>query len=115
MLERNPKDYGYQEAGWHVNLLKDYFKQQGISACDNTIIKALRKQGYVFKRFARRIPDNTLSSAAKKAAINVMVDEMQQLDPANTEIFFEDESHFSNQPYVSRGWFKKGRKKPSQL
>jgi hypothetical protein len=27
------------------------------------------------------------------------------------EIFFSEESHFSNQPYVSRGWFKRGEKK----
>ena len=31
------------------------------------------------------------------------------------EIFFSDESHFSNQPYVSRGWFKRGEKKSSTL
>ena len=29
------------------------------------------------------------------------------------EILFADESHFSNEPYVERGWFKRGQKNPS--
>jgi len=27
------------------------------------------------------------------------------------EILFEDESHFNNEPYVERSWFKRGEKK----
>ena len=29
------------------------------------------------------------------------------------EILFADESHFSNEPYVERGWFKRNQKNPS--
>lgn len=111
LMPKSPKDYGYQEAGWQVNILKDYFIGQGISACDNTIVCALKRKGYVFKRFSKRVPEETLSSKEKKARINVMIDEIKQMDSGDFEVFFGDESHFSNQPYVSRGWFQRGVKK----
>jgi len=37
IMNKSPQAYGYQESGWQINLLKDYFNGQGISACDNTI------------------------------------------------------------------------------
>jgi len=56
------------------------------------------------------VPDNILSPQAKKVHINKMVHAIKALDESAVEVFFADESHFSNQPYVSRGWFKKGIK-----
>jgi hypothetical protein len=40
-----------------------------------------------------------------------MVEQIKKEMPENIEILFSDESHFSNQHYVSRGWFKYGEKK----
>lgn len=111
LLSKSPQAYGYQSCGWQINLLKNHFNQQGIKACDNTIRTALHKKGYVFKRFAKRVPDGILSPQEKKGRIHKMVDTIKQLDAPEVEVFFADESHFSNQPYVSRGWFKKGIKK----
>lgn len=111
LLSKSPKDYGYQEAGWQINILQDWFSRQDCKACHNTIKKALSKKSFVYKRFSKCMPKNTLSSEDKQASISKLVDKIRTSVNKDTEIFFEDESHFSNQPYVSRGWFKKGKKK----
>ncbi|CAM4487191.1 MAG: hypothetical protein LEGION0403_FIIPPAGN_00372 [Legionella sp.] len=40
LLSKTPQDYGYQEAGWQLNLLRDWFEKKGCKACDNTLVKA---------------------------------------------------------------------------
>jgi transposase len=111
LLDKSPQDYGYQEAGWHINLLRDWFSKQGINACDNTIVKSLNKLGYVYKRFSKTLPSNTPTPEQKKARVNEIIGEISKLPATDIEIMFVDESHFSNQPYVNRGWFKCGEKK----
>lgn len=111
LLSKSPRDYGYQEAGWQLNLLRDFFEKKGCKACDNTLVKSLNKLGYVYKRFSKTIPQNAPSATEKKAKIGEMVEQIKKEMPENIEILFLDESHFSNQPYVSRGWFKCGEKK----
>lgn len=111
LLDKSPQDYGYQEAGWQINLLRDWFSKQGINACDNTIVKSLNKLGYVYKRFSKTLPANAPTPEQKKARVNEIVGEISKLPATDIEIMFVDESHFSNQPYVNRGWFKSGEKK----
>lgn len=111
LLSHTPQDYGYQETGWQLNVLKDWFSKQGLHACDNTIVKSLNRLGYVYKRFSKTIPKNAPSSEKKKSRIREIVESIGQNKPSDIEVLFVDETHFSNQPYVSRGWFKKGEKK----
>jgi len=111
LLDKSPQDCGYQEAGWQINLLRDWFSKQGIDACDNTIVKSLNKLGYVYKRFSKTLPANAPTPEQKKSRVNEIVAEISKLSAADVEIMFVDESHFSNQPYVNRGWFKCGEKK----
>lgn len=111
LLNKSPKDYGYQEAGWQLNLLRDWFAKQGIHACDNTIVKSLNKLGYVYKRFSKTLPENAPTAEQKKERISEIVGEISKYSAMDNEILFVDESHFSNQPYVNRGWFKCGEKK----
>lgn len=111
MLCKSPQDYGYQEAGWQINIFRDFLEKQGIKACDNTIAKALDKLDYVYKRFSKTLPANAPSCVEKKARVNEIVEKIKQKTAEETEILFADESHFSNQPYVQRGWFKRGEKK----
>jgi transposase len=111
LLHQSPQDYGYQEAGWQINVLKDWFARQGLHACDNTIVKSLSRLGYVYKRFSKTLPKNAPSAEEKRKRINEIVEDIRQNEPTDIEILFLDETHFSNQPYVSRGWFKKGEKK----
>lgn len=110
-MDKSPQDYGYQEAGWQINLLRDWLSKKGINACDNTIVKSLNKLGYVYKRFSKTLPENAPTPEQKKARIREIVGEISQFAATDTEIMFVDESHFSNQPYVTRGWFKCGKKK----
>lgn len=111
LLAKSPQAYGYQEAGWQINLLRDWFARQGIHACDNTIVKSLNKLGYVYKRFSKTLPENAPTPAQKKARISEIVEAISNNSATDIEVLFVDESHFSNQPYVSRGWFKCGEKK----
>lgn len=111
LLSKSPRDYGYQEAGWQLNLLRDFFEKKGCKACDNTLVKSLNKLGYVYKRFSKAIPQNAPTAIEKKEKVGEIVERIKQEPPENIEILFLDESHFSNQPYVSRGWFKCGEKK----
>jgi len=111
LLNKSPQEYGYQEAGWQLNLLRHWFKKQGVHACDNTLVKSLNKLGFVYKRFSKTIPANAPSSAEKKVRIAEIVEAIGSNTLSEIEVLFLDESHFSNQPYVSRGWFKCGEKK----
>ncbi|KTD57829.1 hypothetical protein Lsan_2493 [Legionella santicrucis] len=111
LLNKTPQDYGYQEAGWQISILRHWFEKQGLSACDNTLSKALNKLGFVYKRFSKTLPVNAPSADEKKVRINDIVDEIGKYSTKDIEVLFADESHFSNQPYVSRGWFKCGEKK----
>ena len=111
LLKKTPQEYGYQEAGWQINVLIDWFAKQGVHACTNTLAKALNKLGFVYKRFSKTLPANAPSSAEKKARVKEIVEEVGKHTATDIEIFFVDESHFSNQPYVSRGWFKRGENK----
>lgn len=111
LLNKSPQDYGYQEAVWQINLFRDWFAKQGIYACDNTIVKSLNKLGYVYKRFSKTLPENAPTTEQKKARISEIVGGIGKHAATDIEIMFIDESHFSNQPYVNRGWFKSGEKK----
>lgn len=111
LLSKTPADYGYQEAGWQINLLRDWFSKRGLEACENTIVKSLNRLGFVYKRFSKTLPKNAPSSEEKKTHISEMVNNIAQYPSTDIEILFVDETHFSNQPYVQRGWFKKGEKK----
>lgn len=51
------------------------------------------------------MPLNAPSSAEKMTKAGEIVGAIKQYAPGDIEILFADESHFSNQPYVSRGWF----------
>ncbi|BCA96501.1 hypothetical protein TUM19329_28620 [Legionella antarctica] len=111
LLSKSPQDYGYQEAGWQLNLLRDWFEKKGCKACDNTLMKSLNMLGFVYKRFSKTMPQNAPTAAEKKIKIGGIVERIKKEPSEDIEIFFVDESHFSNQPYVSCGWFKCGEKK----
>ncbi len=111
LLSQSPQAYGYQEAGWQINLLRDWFNKRGCSACENTLVKSLNKLGFVYKRFSKTTPVNAPLSSAKKEKVSEIVGSIKEEAQEAIEIFFADESHFSNQPYVNRAWFKRGEKK----
>jgi transposase len=65
-LAKHPSEYGYLEAGWSTNLLVDYLHQQGLETSESTVTRALKRGGWVYKRFAKTMPAHAPSSEEKK-------------------------------------------------
>ncbi len=66
VLAKHPSDGGYLEAGWSTSLLVDYLEQQGLKASESTVKRALKRGGWVYKRFAKTMPAHAPSSEEKK-------------------------------------------------
>jgi hypothetical protein len=90
-------------------MLRDYFARQGMSVGETWMKMLLKKQGYVYKRSSKVVPKHAPSQEEKIARVKEIV-EHTKADDRPSETLFLDESHFSNQPYVERGWFRRGEK-----
>jgi transposase len=66
VLVKHPSDYGCLEAGWSTTVLVDYVRKQGLEASDSTVKRALKRGGWVYKRFAKTVPAHAPSSEEKK-------------------------------------------------
>ena len=66
VLIKPPSEYGYLEAGWSTNLLVDYLHRQGLETSESTVKRALKRGGWVYKRFAKTMPAHAPSSEEKK-------------------------------------------------
>jgi transposase len=112
ILEGTPRDCGFEQSGWSVGILQQLFaKELSKNVSDSSLRRALKSNGWTYKRFAKKVPEKAPSKEKKQERI----DEINQLMVKDCvdEVVFLDESHFSNQPYVQRGWFRKGEKKKS--
>jgi transposase len=47
LLESNPNTYGYLEAGWTVDLIRDYCRQHAMAVSDSTVRRCLQAGGWV--------------------------------------------------------------------
>ena len=56
LLAQSPSAYGYIEAGWTVDLLRDYLGQHDLRVSDSTVRRHLKAGGWVYKRFANTMP-----------------------------------------------------------
>jgi hypothetical protein len=55
------------------------------------------------------MPFTALSKEEKLLRVNTILREIKEmLDKEQTEVFAVDESHFSTEHYLIKGWFKKG-------
>ena len=110
ILERTPKDFGFEQSGWSVGILQQLFiRRISKKISDSTVRRALKSNGWVYKRFSKKVPKRAPSKKEKQEKIDKI--NLQMIEDNVDEVVFLDESHFSNQPYVQRGWFKKGEKK----
>jgi transposase len=66
VLVKPPSEYGYLEAGWSTTLWVDYLYRQGLEASESTVKRALKRGGWVYKRFAKTMPAHAPSSEEKK-------------------------------------------------
>ncbi len=109
-LENSPKDYGLGEMLWTVNTLRvQYERDTGKSVSEDTVRRALHDAGYSSKRSKKTPPYNAPSKEEKLKRVQEIIKEIGELSfQEDVEVMFIDESHFSTEPYVIRGWSKKG-------
>jgi len=109
LLERSPVEFGYKTNLWTVSLMVDYMRTlKGFVVSEDTVERSLKDMEYTYKRIALSVSENAPSKEEKLHKVEKMVKEIHELlKEANCEVFALDESHFSTEPYVVRGWQKK--------
>lgn len=116
IIDKNPSAYGFHANSWTARLIVEYLKaERGMIISIDTVKRALKKMGYSFKRPTKAVPTGALSEEEKRKAVQNLITEIessiQQDKPY--EIFSIDESHFNTDPFMSRGWIRRGEKKTS--
>ena len=87
-------------------IVHDAAAKLNLSVSKDTVIRALNSMGYSYKRPSKTVPARAKEEKAEK--IQAMLEEIKaMLSRGETEIYALDESHFSTEPYLVRGWFKK--------
>lgn len=109
ILGSSPVVYGYKDNVWSIPLIVYDVKQKlNATVSSDTVTRALNSMGYSYKRPSKTVPARAPSKDEKKQAVNSMLMEIKSLlSQSATEIYVLDESHFSTEPYLVRGWFKK--------
>jgi len=109
-LVGSPLNYGYQDAVWTVPLLAhDLKKSKNILVSEDTVTRSLKEMGYVYKR-PSKLPagSDRITPEEKILAINQMCEKIKELTLREQCVIYAlDESHFSTEPYLVRGWFFK--------
>lgn len=109
ILKSLPTEYGYHYSIWSVGLMVHHMKNKfNIKTSADTVERALKDMNYTCKRIAKTVSKNAPSKEEKAKQVTKMVNEILDLvKKKDCEIFALDESHFSTDPYVVRGWQKK--------
>ena len=109
ILEKIPRDFGYQDGLWTVALIVYYMKnKKEVDVSEDTVERSLKDMGYTYKRPKICVSEKAPSEEEKIEAVNKIVDEILELTMRKKCVIIAlDESHFSNEPYRVRGWQKK--------
>jgi transposase len=109
VLSFSPQTYGYPEAVWTIPLLAHYLEvERKIKVSDDTIERSLKQAGFSYKRPSKAVSAKAPSKEEKAAAIARLIEKIKALlKEPDWEVYTLDESHFSTEPYLIRGWFKK--------
>lgn len=109
LLKLSPLDYGYQDRVWTIPLIVHYLKaKHKLTVSEDTVTRCLKDSGYSYKRPAKTVSANAPGKEEKREAISKIISEILELQQSgDCEILALDESHFSNEPYLVRGWKKK--------
>jgi transposase len=109
-LARSPRDYGWGEDVWSVKvIIAQYEKDHQHTISRYSVIRAFHDEGHSSKRSKKTIPEHAPSKEEKLNRVKEIAAEINALRKyGDLEIMFLDESHFSTEPYVVRGWSKRG-------
>lgn len=110
-LTKPASNYGWDRETWDsTNVIQSFEKESGLRVSHDTVSRAMKELGYSYKKPQKSPSINAPSKEDKikkvKAVISYIADELESGD---AEIYCSDESHFTNEPYLPRGYFKKGR------
>jgi len=110
-LSKSPYDYGWGENVWGTKVIIAQFQRDtGISLSQATVERALHDAGYSFKRAKKGVPAIAPSKEEKLKRVKSIAQEISDLKAnGDIEVMFLNESHFSTDPYVTRGWHKRGK------
>lgn len=110
-LKHSPSHYGYQQEMWTIPLLQEQFtRETGESLSEDTVSRALKDLGFSYKRPRKSMPPNAPTKKEKRQKVLDIIGEINsEAKKGQLKIMFLDESHFSNEPYVIRGWYKRGK------
>jgi transposase len=84
LLIKTPREFGYQEEGWSVCILLDYFSKKQLALKEDTVRRALKKMGWVYKRFAKAVSKNAPSKEEKSQKIEQLIETIKQDNPDET-------------------------------
>lgn len=110
-LNKSPREFGWGEDIWSVKVICEQVKKEthGSSVSQHTVRRALKAEGYSFKKPKKTVPLHAPTKEEKIEKVQTIIQEISELSKMeDTEVMFLDESHFSTEPYTVRGWFKKG-------
>ena len=109
ILNSSPVEHGYQDHVWSVPLIvHDAAFKLGLKVSGDTVTRALNSMGYSYKRPSKTVPARAPTKEEKLKQIQDIISGIKAvLSRGEAEIYALDESHFSTEPYLVRGWFKK--------
>jgi len=109
-LKKPPRSYGWGEDIWTVKVIMAQFKKDTNQIISRyTIVRALRDLGYSAKRSKKTMPQVAPTREYRLNKIRKIAQDIAKLKITdNVEVMFLDESHFTTDPYVVRGWSKRG-------
>lgn len=109
ILDSSPVEHGYKDHVWSIPLIvHDAAVRLNLVVSSDTVTRALNSMGYSYKRPSKTVPARAPTKEEKAERVRSMVDEIKTvLTKGDAEIYALDESHFSTEPYLVRGWFKK--------
>ncbi len=104
-----PTSHGYQDNAWTVPLIAyDANKRLNLDVSRDTVVRALKSMGYSYKRPSKTVPGIAPSPEEKRSAIRRLVEEIEDLVKKKDSVVYAlDESHFSTEPYLVQGLYKK--------
>lgn len=109
-FERSPRDYGWGEDIWTTQIINAQFEKEiGRKVGASTLSRLLKDAGYTFKRAKKTTCIAAPSKVEKLERVQEIAKQILDFKAEDeVEVVFLDESHFSTDPYVVRGWHKKG-------
>ena len=108
-LDKSPTEYGVDKETWDSQgIIKAFSDRTEIKVSHDTVTRVVKILGYSYRRAQKSPSVRAPSKEEKLTSINKTV-ELIKNDLANSdaEIYCCDESLFTNEPYLTRGFFKK--------